>query len=128
MIVFFKRWAHLFFGLVAGAAIVYVDNNAFAGEVSPIIIVAMLLAATTAAGAIWERQRVAAAIVAWVCVPMAHFIKHVLRLPDTLHPNTYASIVYVAVFTLVVAAVGLGVGMLIRRLTIGPANGASQRV
>ena len=61
MIVFFKRWVHLFFGLVAGAAIVYVDNYAFAGEVSPIIIVAMLLAATTAAGAIWERQRVAAA-------------------------------------------------------------------
>ena len=43
-------------GLVAGAGIVYLDNCAFEGEVSPIIIVALLLAATAMAGAMWGRS------------------------------------------------------------------------
>ncbi len=47
-------------------------------------------------------------------------VKHVLDLPDTLHPNTYASILYLAAFTLVVATVGTGCGVLVRRLAIGP--------
>jgi hypothetical protein len=106
-------------GLVAGAAIVYVDNWAFEGEVSPIIIVALLLAATAMAGATWGRRGWVAAAVMWVCVPTAHAVKHVLGLPDTLHPNTYASIVYLAAFTLVVATAGTGCGVLIRKLAIG---------
>ena len=49
-----SNWpARLGVGLAAGAAIVYVDNWAFEGEVSPIIIVALLLAATAMAGALW---------------------------------------------------------------------------
>jgi len=107
-------------GLVAGAAIVYVDNFAFEGEVSPIIIVAMLLAATATAAAIWGRRGWVTGAVAWVCVPLAHVVKHVLGLPDTLHPNTYTSIVYLAAFSLVVAATGTGCGVLVRRLLTGP--------
>ena len=106
-------------GIAAGAAIVYVDNFAFEGEVSPIIIVALLLAATAAAGFIWGRHGWVAAIAAWVCVPLAHLIKHLLGLPDTLHPNTYASILMLAAFTLVVAAIGTGCGVLLGRLTTG---------
>ncbi len=107
-------------GLVAGAVIVYVDNFASKGEVSPIIIVALLLAATAMAGAIWGRSGWSAAAVTWACVPLAHFVKHVLHLPDTLHPNTYTSILYLAMFTLVVATIGTGVGVLIHRLATGP--------
>jgi hypothetical protein len=107
-------------GLVAGAAIVYVDNYTFDGEVSPIIIVALLLAATAIAGAMWGRSGWRAAAVTWACVPLAHVVKHVLDLPDTLHPNTYTSILYLAVFTLVVAASGTGCGVLVRRLATGP--------
>jgi len=113
-------------GLAAGAAIATADNFAFEGEVSPIIIVALLLAATAAAGFIWGRHGWVAAIAAWVCVPLAHLIKHVLGLPDTLHPNTYASILMLAGFTLVVAAIGTGCGVLLRRVTtemIGRAAG-----
>jgi len=33
---------------------------------------------------------------------LIHFVKHVLGLPDTLHPNTYGSILMLAVFSLVV--------------------------
>jgi len=111
------KWpTHLAVGLVAGAAIVYVDNCALEGEVSPIVIVALLLAATAMAGAMWGRSGWIAAAVTWACVPLAHVVKHVVGLPDTLQPNTYTSILYLAAFTLVVATVGTACGVLSRRL------------
>jgi len=117
MKLFVSKWpARLGVGLVAGAAIVYVDNFAFQGEVSPFVIVAMLLAATAMAGAMWGRKGWLAAAVTWACVPLAHIVKHVVGLPDTLHPNTYASILLLAAFTLVVATVGTACGVLSRRL------------
>jgi hypothetical protein len=117
---------HLGAGFLAGAAIVFVDNCALEGEVSPIVIVALLLAATTTAGVIWGRRGLVTAAVTWACVPLAHVVKHVLGLPDTLHPNTYTSILYLAAFTLVVAMGGIGCGMLVRSLTNGPGRRASK--
>ena len=115
-----SKWpALLGMGLLAGAAIAYVDNFAFQGEASPILIVALLLAATALAGALEGRNGWIAAGAAWACIPLAHVIKHVLGLPDTLHPNTYTSILYLAAFTLVVAASGTGCGLLVRRLATG---------
>jgi hypothetical protein len=102
-------------GLSAGAAIAAVDNFAFRGEVSPIVIVALLLAATGIAGAFWGWRGWLAAFLAGACVPAAHLARHLLDLPDTLHPNTYASIVKLAAFTLAVAFVGLAGGALLRR-------------
>ena len=115
-----SKWpARLGVGLGAGAGIVYLDNWAFEGEVSPLIIVALLLAATAMGGAIWGRRGWTAAAVTWACVPLAHVVKHVLDLPDTLHPNTYLSIVYLAAFTLVIATGGTACGVLGRRLATG---------
>jgi hypothetical protein len=88
-----SKWLpRLSVGLLVGAAIVYVDNWAFDGEVSPIVIVVLLLVATALAGASWGQRGWVTAAVIWACVPLAHVIKHLLGLPDTLHPNTYASI------------------------------------
>ena len=116
-----SKWpTQLGLGLVAGAGIAYVDNGAFGGEVSPIIIVVLLLGATAMAGAAWGRRGWIAAAVTWAWVPMAHLVKHVLNLPDTLHPNTYTSILYLAAFTLVVATCGTGCGVLVRKLATGP--------
>ena len=118
-------------GLAAGAAIAWVDNVAFEGEVSPIIIVVMLLAATITAGAVWGRRGWVPAAAAWVCVPLAHLVKQAFGLPDTLHPNTYMSILYLAAFTLVVASVGTGCGVLVHRLASGAggtdSNGRTDR-
>ena len=94
----------------------------FQGEVSPIVIVALVVAATASEGALWGRSGSMAAAVTWACVPLAHVVKHVLELPDTLHPNTYTSIFYLAAFTLVVATVGTGSGVLARRFATGPAR------
>lgn len=112
------KWSARFgIGLVAGLVIAYVDNFAFDGEVSPIVVVAMLVAIAATAAGIWGRHGWIAAGGAWILVPLVHLIKHVLGLPDTLHPNTYASILLLAAFTLVVTTLGTGVGMLIHRGT-----------
>jgi hypothetical protein len=117
--------ARLGVGLLAGLVIVYVDNCTFEGEVSPIVIVALLLAATTGAGVLFRRSGWISAAVAWACVPLAHLIKHVLGWPDTLHPNTYVSSLYLALFTLAIAAIGTGGGLLIRKLTMNPVRPTS---
>ena len=114
-------------GLAAGIGIAYVDNYAFRGEVSPIVVVVMLLALTSAAAGIWGRRGWITATAAWICVPLAHLVKHVVGLPDTLHPNTYGSILMLAGFTFVVAALGTGAGMLVHRSAVRAESGTSGR-
>ena len=103
-------------GLAAGLGVAAVDNFAFAGEVSPIVIVGMLLIVAGAFGTVWGSRAAIAAIVVWTCLPIAHVVKRVFGLPDTLHPNTYASILKLAIFSLVVTAVGFGLGLVLHRL------------
>ena len=109
-------------GFGAGAAIAYVDCCAFEGEVSPIFVVAFLLTATGISGAIWGRSAWVAVAVMWAWLPLAHVVKHVFGLPDTLHPNTYMSILYLATFTLVVATGGTTCGVLARRIAASAAR------
>jgi hypothetical protein len=52
-------------------------------------------------------------------MPLANLSKHVLDLPDTLHPNTHASILLLATFSFVVATVGTGCGVLIHDSWLG---------
>jgi hypothetical protein len=110
-------------GLAAGAVIAYVDNVTFEGEVSPFVIVGMLFATTTTAVGIWGRRGWITAAAAWICVPLIHLVKHVLSLPDTLHPNTYTSILMLGAFTFVVAALGAGIGMLIHKVVSRTSKG-----
>jgi hypothetical protein len=105
--------------VVAGAAIAAVDNFACKGEVSPIVIVVLLFATTASLGVIGGRRGWTAALVVWAWVPSVHLVKHVLGLPDSLHPNTYASILMLALFSLAVAALGTGCGVLARGLAVG---------
>ncbi len=115
-------------GLAAGAVIAAVDNVMFDGEVSPIVIVAMLLAGTTTAALVWGRPGWLAAFAVWAWVPAAHLAKRILGLPDTLHPNTYASILMLATFSLAVSMVGIACGLLARRLVVGaPGPGAAHQ-
>ncbi len=113
-------------GLLAGAAIAFVDNVAFEGEVIPVVVVGMLVAVTATAGVIWGARAWNTAGAAWVWIPMAHLVKHALGLSDTLRPNTYASILLLAAFTLAVAALGWAAGLLIRgRAPAEPPGGSS---
>lgn len=119
--------ARVVVGLATGVAIAAVDNVAFEGEVSPIVIVALLLAAACIAGSFWGRRSWVATILTAGCVPSAHLIKHLLGLPDTLHPNTYASIFKLAAFSLAVVAVGTACGILVRNLTATAESHGSSR-
>jgi hypothetical protein len=113
-----KSWSRpkrLVVGLGTGIVIASVDNFASGGEVSPIVIVALLIVATATFGGIWGRGGWDTALATWVCVPLAHLVKHVLGLPDSLHPNTYRSILLLAALTFVVATLGTGAGMLVGR-------------
>ena len=112
-------------GFAAGVAIAAVDNFTAQGEVSPIVVVALLLLATGVAGARWGRNAWPAALGTWVCIPLAHVVKRALGLPDTLHPSTWASIVMLASFTLGVAALGTATGALVRRALAGAAEPAA---
>jgi ABC-type multidrug transport system fused ATPase/permease subunit len=115
-------------GLAAGAAMVAVDNFAFEGEASPIVIVAMLFAATASAVVMWSWRGCVAAAAAWACVPLAHLVKHFFGLPDTLHPNTYTSILMLAAFTLAIAAIGAVCGALVRILVNHVTGRGARRV
>ena len=115
-------WQRAGIGVIVGAGISAVDNFAFGGEVSPIVIAAMLLVFSVAAGTGWGRRAVLAAAIVWIWLPMAHVVKHLMGLPDTIHPNTYASILKLGAFTLVVTAIGLGLGVTFRRLLGGHAT------
>lgn len=104
-------------GFVAGVVIAGVDNFAFEGEVSPIVIVALLFVFTAAAGWICIWRGALVSMMAWICIPLSHVVKRVLDMPDTLHPNTYSSILMLAAFTFVIAAIGTGLGVVVQKLT-----------
>jgi hypothetical protein len=102
------------FGIASGVAIALVDNFASGGEVSPVVVVALLLAASAASGALWGWSGWPAAAIVWAAVPAPHVVKLAIGLTDTLHPNTWASIAQLAGFTAVVVAIGAGGGALLR--------------
>ena len=111
-----SSWLRFSVGMLAGAAIAAVDNFAFAGEVSPIVIVAVLLLCSGFIGAIWGTRGFSVSAIVWAWLPMAHVIKHVFHLPDTIHPNTYASILKLGLFAFFVTAIGFGFGLLLHRV------------
>lgn len=104
---------------VAGIAISAVENFTFRGEISPIAIVALLLLASASLGIGWGVRHWPSLLAVWFWLPAVHVFKHVRGLPDTLHPNTYASIAALAVFSLVVCCIGFFIGVAGRQVVGG---------
>jgi hypothetical protein len=90
--------------LVAGLFICAVDNFAFAGEVSPIVIVGLIFLAAAGMACLAPRRRLLTTLAVWIWLPLAHVVKHLAKLPDML-----------AGFTLIVSLVGMVAGAGIRR-------------
>lgn len=120
--IIFNWQRQIVIGIVAGVTISIIDNYAFEGEVSPIVIVLLLLAASGFAGLLYSWRGWFSVFVMWMFVPAAHLIKYVLGLPDTLHPNTLNSILKLAIFTLVVVTIGISGGVLLRKFTKSQSN------
>ena len=108
---FASQQIRVFVGLIVGAIIAYVDNFLFGGEVSPIVIVVLLLVAGLTLGILWKWSALLPMILMWLWLPMAHLVKKVLGLSDTLHPNTYPSLLLFSIFTLVISAIGFLMGV-----------------
>ena len=109
--------------VVIGLAIAGVDNIVAGGEVSPIVIVIALFVTSAVLGTLTPVGSLLYALAVWLPVPLVHLIKHLLRLPDTLHPNTYSSILSLGLFTLAVSLVGMACGRVIAKV-----KGAGPRV
>jgi hypothetical protein len=123
-----SRLIRLAIGFTAGALIAAVDTLAFHGEVSPIVIVLLLLGATAAFGVFWGSGSWVASGLAWAWLPSAHLVKRLLGLADTLHPNTWKSLLLLAAFTLAVAALGTAAGLVVHRLNMDSQRPPQPRV
>jgi hypothetical protein len=99
---------------VAGFSICALDNFAFGGEVSPIVIVGLMFLATAGLACLAPKRRLLTTAAVCIWLPLAHLVKHLAGLADTLQPNTYKSIAMLAGFTLVVSLAGMGLGAAIR--------------
>ena len=111
-----KFFLRIAVGFIAGVILVIVDNIIFEGEVSPIVIVVILIGITSVFGTAWGWRGLQASSVTWICIPLMHLIKHLSGLPDTLHPNTYTSIAMLAAVTCVIAVMGTLFGVLANRI------------
>lgn len=105
-------------GLVAGLAIGAVDLYAAGGHVPPVVIVALHLVACGAIGGLWGWAAWPAAIAVAAPLPAVHAIRHALGWPDTISPNTWDSIVMMALFALAVCGAGLAAGAVLRAAII----------
>lgn len=111
----------LLIAALSGLAISALDTFAIHGEISPILIVLLLLLVTVSLGITSGRRRWIAAGLVWFCLPAAHLIKHLLNLPDSLHPNTYPSILMLAAFSLAVCLGGTAIGAAIHHFAYNSA-------
>lgn len=101
-------------GLVAGLVISAVDLYAAGGHIPPVVIVALQILASAALGAAWGWAAWPAAIAVAAPLPAVHAIRHGLGWPDTITPNTWDSIVMMALFALAVAGAGFAAGAVLK--------------
>lgn len=80
-------WLRAGIAILVGCGIAAVDNFVSGGEVSPIVMVGLLVVSCAVAGVVWGVRATLATVLIWIWLPMAHVIKHMLGLPDTL-PRT----------------------------------------
>jgi len=99
--------------VLAGVMIAAIDAFASRGEISPIVIVLLLLASTSFLGVFVSTGSATCGFAIAAPLPLSHALRHALHMPDTLQPNTYDSIFLLALFTLAVSFVGLLLGHLI---------------
>jgi|GEM_PF-5378839 len=111
-----KKYIIYIVSAVAGITISMIDNYAMNGEISPIVIVMLLFLSVTALSAFNPNNVWLNALLVWIWLPASHLIKHLLEMPDSIYPNTYKSILLLALFTFTICIVGLLIGIGIRRV------------
>ncbi len=101
--------------IVLGLIIVCVDLFADRGEISPAVVLALLLGAGAIVGAIHKRFSVLLAVLTAVSLPGIHLALHLAGRKTTLQPDTVTSILMVGVVAVCAATIGVLIGAAARR-------------
>jgi hypothetical protein len=101
--------------ILLGLAIVGVDLFADGGEISPAVVLALLLTAGAIVGAIHKRFSLLLAVLTAVSLPVVHLALHISGRKTTLQPDTVASILMVGLVAGCAATIGVLIGAAARR-------------
>ncbi len=101
--------------IILGLCIVLVDLFADGGEISPAVVLLLLLIAGAIVGAIHSRLSLWLALLISISLPAVRLILHLLGYKTTLQPDTVASILMVGAVALCVASIGVLIGAVARR-------------
>jgi hypothetical protein len=101
--------------IVIGLFISALDNCAFGGEISPVIVIMLLFLFCAGMAFIVNTYAYLISIIIWIFLPLVHFINHLLGFTDSIQPNTYQSIFLLALVTFAVSQIGFVVGRIIRK-------------
>lgn len=100
-------------GVAAGVAVAAIETWG-GGAVRPVVLVALLMAASLGLGLRWGWAGWPGALGAALPVPGLHVAKHVLGLPDFIQPDTYDALVMMALFDVALCGAGLAAGAVLR--------------
>jgi hypothetical protein len=107
-------------GVLSGLLVAWLDVRAPWGDDSAKVVLLLWVAVTGPLGYLRPRRPWRWALVVGPWLPLTHLARHVLGMPDMIHPNTYATILLL--FPVSVAACSLGAygGALLRRVALEP--------
>jgi len=101
--------------VVLGFGIVFVDLFADGGEISPAVVLSLLLVAGAIIGVIHSRFSFWLALLISISLPAVHLILHLRGYKTKLQPDTVASILLVGMVALCTACIGVLIGASARR-------------
>lgn len=97
--------------IILGLVIAYVDLFADRGEISPAVVLFLLLIA----GAIHRKFSLLLAVLTAVSLPAVHLALHVAGRKTTLQPDTVTSILMIGAVSACAATIGVLIGAAARR-------------
>lgn len=99
--------------IVLSGTIAYLDATSRSDDAA-IVIIALWILAGGVLGAMGPFKPWRWALVVALGVPTVHLIRHVLGLPDNMHPNTYLSILLISGIALCATLAGAYSGAFVR--------------
>lgn len=113
--IIFSWQKQIVIGLIIGLTISVIDNYAFKDELSPVVLVLMLLTVSGFSGLLFGWHGWFTVFIIWLFVPATNFIKYIFDLKSTLHPNTINSILKFTLFSFAITVIGFAIGVILRR-------------
>lgn len=104
--------------IILGLVVVCVDLFADRGEISPAVVLVLILIAGAIVGAIHGRFSLVLAVLTAVSLPAIHLALHLAGRKTTLQPDTVTSILMVGLVAVCAATIGVLIGAAARRTVV----------